>query len=118
MRRVFVSAAWLACAASSAGAEQPFEFAHAPGQLPKTVVPSAYTIDIVPDLTGLTLSGHEKIEVNARAPVDSITLNQAGLAITHATLEDGAVGTVATDDRAQTATLTFPAQDHPRARMC
>ena len=107
MRALVVSAAWLACAAAPAWAESPFDFAHTPGRLPKTVVPQSYTIDIVPDLAKLTLSGHETIDVTVTEPVDSITLNQAGLTITRAVLEDGAVATVSTDDHAQTARLGF-----------
>ena len=107
MRAFVVAAAWLACAAAPAWAEAPFDFAHTPGRLPKTVVPQAYTIDIVPDLAKLTLNGHETIEVTVGEPVDSITLNQAGLTITHAMLADGDAATVSTDDRAQTARLNF-----------
>ncbi len=117
MRCVVASAAWLIFAAAAARAEQPFDFAHTPGRLPKTVVPSAYTIDIIPDLARLTLSGHERIEVTAQAETSTVTLSQAGLAITRAVLEDGAPGSVATDDRAQTATLTFPRKIAPGSHV-
>ncbi|CAP55410.1 M1 family metallopeptidase [Gluconacetobacter diazotrophicus] len=86
--------------------ESPFDFAHAPGQLPKIVVPSAYRIDLVTDMKRLTLRGHESIDVDASAPTDSITLNQAGLTLTSATL-DGVAAKITQDDKAQTATLTL-----------
>ena len=88
-------------------AEAPFDFDRTPGKLPKTVVPDSYTIDIVPDLQKLTLAGHEAIDLNVRETAESITLNDIGLAIGRAVLEDGNAATVATDERAQTATLHF-----------
>jgi len=91
----------------AARAETPFDFARNPGQLPKTVVPSAYKIDIVTDMTKLTLTGHETIEVTASAAAPAITLNQAGLTIGHA-MVDGAVASVSQNEKAQTATLRLP----------
>ena len=67
-----------------AHAEAPFDFAHTPGKLPKTVVPDDYTIDIVPDLKKLTLTGHETIALHVDAPTATITLNQKGLTLTGA----------------------------------
>ena len=48
----------LALLLTVAHAEAPFDFDHTPGKLPKTVVPEAYTIDIVPNLRTLRLTGH------------------------------------------------------------
>jgi aminopeptidase N len=107
MKQTAILAAGLACAAGPACAEAPFDFAHTPGQLPKIVVPGAYTIDLVPDLRALRLSGHEAVDITVSEATGSIVLNQAGLAIAHASLEDGSVASVATDDRAQTASLSF-----------
>ena len=90
-----------------ASAEQPFSFDHAPGQLPKTVVPSAYRIDIATDLEKLALTGDETIDIDVREATNSITLNQAGLKLAHATLDDGASAAITQDDAAQTATLHF-----------
>ena len=81
MRRVTLLAATTLTALSLAAAsraEPRFDFDHTPGKLPKTVVPESYTIDIVPDMQKLTLTGHETVELTVRQPVDSITLNQAG----------------------------------------
>ena len=108
---LLLATALTAIGASAARAEAPFDFAHTPGQLPKTVVPSSYRIDIVADMTKLTLAGHETIEVAAAAPADAITLNQAGLKIGAVTIDD-APAQVTQDDRAQTATLRLP---HPVA---
>jgi aminopeptidase N len=107
MRTSLLAAASLAALATAARAEAPFDFDHAPGKLPKTVVPSLYTIDIVPDLTKLTLTGTEQIAIDVRSPVDTITLNAAGLTLGSVALEDGAAATVTLDEKAQTATLKF-----------
>jgi aminopeptidase N len=112
MRKPFLSAALLMAGTSlcvpGAHAEAPFQFDQTPGKLPKTVVPELYTIDIVPDLKALTLTGHETIDVELRKAGASITLNQRGLTLKAARLETGAAASIATDDKAQTATLTFP----------
>jgi len=108
MRQSLFLAASLIALTATARAEAPFDFDHTPGKLPKSVVPEAYTIDIAPDLQKLTLTGTETIGLKFRAPGDTITLNQAGLTLGHATL-DGTPATITQDEKAQTATLHFPA---------
>ncbi len=94
-------------AAGIARAELPFDFARTPGKLPKTVVPDAYRIDLTPDLDKLTLAGSEAIDIRVLQAGPDIVLNQAGLSLSHASLEDGAQATVRLDEKAQTATLHF-----------
>ena len=91
-----------------AHAEAPFDFDRTPGKLPKTVVPDAYRIDLAPDLQKLTFSGREAVDLHVRQPTGSFTLNQAGLALQSASLEDGTQATIKLDETAQNATLTFP----------
>ncbi len=112
-RRAAVLAATFLTAAS-AHAEKPFDFLATPGKLPKTVVPSAYRLDLVPDLDKLTFAGTEEIDIIAAKATDTITLNANGLAIQVAKLkgEDGAKAAVTLDEKAQTATFKFP---HPLA---
>jgi len=107
MRPTIMLVAVAAALPAAARAEAPFDFDHTPGRLPKTVVPSAYHIDLVPDLKQLRLAGHETVELDVRQPTNSITLNQVGLTLTRATLENGAVARVDTDKKTQTATLHF-----------
>jgi aminopeptidase N len=95
-------------AAGMARGEQKFDFDRTPGQLPKTVVPDEYHIDIVPDLVKLTLTGHETIAVTFRQPENSVTMDDIGLEIGHATLEDGTASTATMDKTHQTVTLKFP----------
>ncbi|NHO32498.1 M1 family peptidase [Acetobacter sp. LMG 1636] len=101
---LFCAAAMLTGPVRSAHAEAPFSFSTTPGQLPKTVVPSAYDIDLVTDMKALTLRGHEMISVSVSAVTDTVTLNQAGLTVRSATI-DGAPATVSTDEKGQTLTL-------------
>jgi len=98
--------------ATQAQAEKPFDFMATPGKLPKTVVPSAYRLDIVPDLDKLTFTAKEEIDIAVAKATDAITLNQHDLAIAAVALkgEDGAKATVTLDEKAQTATFKFP---HP-----
>jgi aminopeptidase N len=92
----------------AARAEAPFSLDGTPGKLPKTVIPHAYRIEIAPDLVKLALAGHEDVDVEVRADTQTVTLNQAGLVVGRAALEDGTSATVEQDDKAQTATLRFP----------
>jgi len=108
MRMSLLLSASLIAASATAQAEAPFSFESAPGKLPKSVVPQAYRIDITPDLTKLTLTGHEAIDLTFTKAGDRATLNEAGLVIGKAVLEDGSLATVSVDEKAQTATLVFP----------
>jgi aminopeptidase N len=94
--------------AGHANAEKPFDFAATPGKLPKTVVPSAYRIDLKPNLDSLAFTGTEEVDIAVAKPTDSITLNSNGLTIKEVALKDGTKATVAIDEKAQTATFHFP----------
>jgi aminopeptidase N len=84
-----------------------FDFDITPGSLPKTVIPRAYRIDITPDFTKLTLTGHEAIDVDVRASTAAIILNQAGLTLQSVILETGAIANITLDEQRQIATLRF-----------
>ncbi len=96
----------------AAKAEKPFDFATTPGKLPKTVIPSAYRIALKPDLTALTFTATEEVDITVARPTDTVMLNEIALAFKDVALkgEDGAKATVTPDEKAQTATLHFP---HP-----
>ena len=53
----------------------PFSPEQAPGRLPKNVIPVSYTIAIVPNLAGLSLTGRESIVVKVREATSTIQLN-------------------------------------------
>jgi aminopeptidase N len=94
--------------AGHANAEKPFDFAATPGKLPKTVIPSAYRIDLKPNLDSLAFTGTEEVDIAVAKPTDSITLNSNGLTFKDVALKDGTKATVAIDEKAQTATFHFP----------
>jgi aminopeptidase N len=90
-------------------AEPRFSFAATPGPLPKNVVPSAYRIDLAPDLEKLKFTGREEIDVDVTQPTDVITVNAVDLKFEKAALrgEDRAAAVVTIDAAKQTATLRF-----------
>jgi aminopeptidase N len=92
-----------------ATAEALFNLANTPGQLPKDVVPTAYRIELVPDLEHLAFSGAEQIEVDVAQPTATVTLNAVKLTITHAAIggAGGATADVTFDEKTETATLHF-----------
>ena len=71
---------------AAALAEAPFSFETTPGQLPKTVVPSAYSAQITPDLKTLTFGGQVSIKLSVLVPTRKIVLNAVQLSIAKATL--------------------------------
>lgn len=107
LRDTLLAATLLSLAAPAAWAELPFDLDRTPGRLPKTVVPQAYRIDIVPDMVKLTLTGRESIDIELRQPTDIIVMNQAGLTLRSATLEDGSAAEIKLDEKLQQARLKF-----------
>jgi hypothetical protein len=90
-------------------AESLFNFATTPGQLPKDVVPSAYRIDIAPDLERLKFSAREEIDVDVERATDVVTVNAVDLAIGIVALvgEDSAPARVSIDSQHATASFHF-----------
>src|SRR5262245_49249839 len=76
-------------------------------KLPKDVVPLHYALDLRPDLEASTLDGTVQIEIEAKSATDRLVVNALQIEFRRVEL-DGAVGQVALDADAQTATLTFP----------
>ena len=69
-----------------ASAEEPFRFDRTPGRLPKDVVPTAYRIELAPDLAKRSFKGRVDIDLDVRASSPSITLNGADLVVHKARL--------------------------------
>ena len=67
-------------------AEAPFNFATGAGHLPRTIIPSHYTLSLELDLPARTFSGHVRTEFTVRETVDAIVMNAAALEIHSATL--------------------------------
>ena len=93
-------------------AEKPFAFATTPGKLPKEVVPTGYSIRIVPDIDKLTFSGTETVKLSAHSPVHRLVLNALELKITGASLEGKALpeSAIRIDEKTELLTLELPSQ--------
>src|SRR5437764_6188664 len=59
--------------------EKPFNFYETPGKLPKEVVPTEYSIRVVPDIDNFTFAGSETVKLNVRSPVRHLVLNALDL---------------------------------------
>jgi aminopeptidase N len=68
-------------------AEKPFSFKDTPGKLPKEVVPTDYSVRIVPNIDALKFSGTETVKLDVRNPVRRLVLNALELEITEASLD-------------------------------
>ncbi len=81
-----------------------------PHRLPRTVVPRRYDLTLEPDLVGATFTGTESVEVEVVEPTSEVVLNAVDIEIDEATADvdgDSLVASVALDDKAERATLTF-----------
>lgn len=79
----------------------------AAGQLPRTVVPLVYDIQIRPDARAMTFTGTESVTIDVKQATQTIQLNAADLTIGTATF-DGRPASVKTDAAAQRLTVTLP----------
>jgi aminopeptidase N len=92
--------------------EKSFNFDETPGKLPKEVVPTEYSIRIVPDTGNLTFSGIETVKLNARRPVRQLVLNALGLKIETASVDGKEVpaSAIKLDKENELLTLTLPSE--------
>ena len=104
-------------------AEKPFSFKDTPGKLPKEVVPTDYSIRIVPNIDKsasrtdssrgeLTFTGTETVKLNVRSPVNQLVLNALELEITEASLDGKALpkSAIKTDREKELLTLALPSE--------
>ena len=96
-----------AAQSGAAVAETTFNFAATPGKLPKNVVPTHYTIELLPELEDLSLSGRETVDIEVREATDRVVVNAVNMTLSIADADGNAQATVALDAAAETATLTF-----------
>src|SRR5438309_257971 len=88
-------------------ADAPYSFAATPGQLPKTVAPVHYTLDLRPNLEALTVTGSAVIDIEVREPTDRLVLNAVDMTFSSASLDGVAPArSIAVDKDAQTVTLS------------
>ena len=88
-------------------AEKPFSFKDTPGKLPKEVVPTDYSIRIVPNIEKLTFTGKETVKLNVRSPVHQLVLNALELEIIEASLDGKALSRSAINIAKEKEVLTL-----------
>jgi aminopeptidase N len=93
-------------------AEKPFSFEATPGKLPKEVVPTDYSVRIVPDIDKLTFTGTETVKLNVRSAVRQLVLNALELKIEAASLDGRELpaSAIKTDTKSELLTLTLPSE--------
>ena len=91
-------------------AEKPFSFKDTPGKLPKEVVPTDYSIRIVPKIDQFSFTGTETVKLNVRSPVHQLVLNTLELKIEAASVDgkDLPASAIKTDKEKELLTLTLP----------
>jgi aminopeptidase N len=72
---------------SALSSQKPFSFKDTPGKLPKDVVPTDYSVRIVPDINKLTFTGTETVKLNVRSRVHQLVLNALDLKIETASID-------------------------------
>src|SRR5256885_719817 len=92
--------------------EKPFNFNETPGKLPKEVVPTEYTIRIVPNLDNFTFAGSESVKLNVWSPVHQLVLNGLELKIEAASVDGKQLplSAIKTDNEKELLTLTLPSE--------
>jgi aminopeptidase N len=96
-------------------AEKPFSFKDTPGKLPKEVVPTDYSIRIIPNIDAFTFTGAETVKLKVRSPVHQLVLNALELEITEASL-DGQVlprSALKVDKEKELITLALTSEPSP-----
>jgi aminopeptidase N len=90
--------------------EKPFSFKDTPGKLPKEVVPTDYSVRIIPDIDKLTFAGTETVNLNVRNRVRQLVLNALELKIEAASIDGKELpaSAIKTDTKNELLTLTLP----------
>src|SRR4029077_1977466 len=93
-------------------AEKPFSFKETPGRLPKDVVPTDYSIRIIPDLDKLIFAGTETVKLSVRSPVHQLVLNALELKIGAASIDGKELpaSAIRTAHEGELLTLTLPSE--------
>jgi aminopeptidase N len=97
---------------SAFASEKPFSFKNTPGKLPKEVVPTEYSVRIVPDVDKLTFAGTETVKLKVRGAVLRLVLNALELKIKAASLDGRELpaSAIKTDTKSELLTLALPSE--------
>jgi aminopeptidase N len=96
-------------------AEKPFSLNDTPGKLPKDVVPTDYSIRVVPNISQLTFTGTETVKVSVHSPVHQLVLNALELEIIEASLDSKALpkSAIRIDKEKELLSLALPSELAP-----
>jgi aminopeptidase N len=97
---------------SALASEKPFSFKDTPGKLPKDVVPTDYSVRIVPDIDKLTFTGTETVKLNVRRRVRQLVLNALELKIEAASIDGKELpgSVIKTNTKNELLTLALPSE--------
>jgi aminopeptidase N len=100
---------------ATVNAEKPFSFKETPGKLPKEVIPTDYSIRIVPNVGKLAFTGTETVKLNVRSPVHQLMLNTLELEIAEASVDGNALpkSAITIDKEKELLTLALPSELAP-----
>jgi aminopeptidase N len=89
--------------------EKPFSFRDTPGKLPKDVVPTDYSVRIVPDIDKLAFAGTETVKLKASSRVSQLVLNAHELKIEAAAIDgkELSASAIKTDNKNELLTLNL-----------
>ena len=92
--------------------EKPFNFNDTPGKLPKEVVPTEYSIRIVPHIDNFTFTGSETVKLNVRSPVHQLVLNALELKIEAASVDgkELPLSSIKIENEKELLTLALPSE--------
>ena len=105
-------AAEFAIMSSALASEKPFSFKDTPGKLPKDVLPTDYSVRIIPDIDRLTFAGTETMKLNVGRPVRELVLNALELKIEAASIDGKELpaSAIKTDTKNELLTLALPSE--------
>jgi aminopeptidase N len=97
---------------SAFASEKPFSFKDTPGKLPKEVVPTDYSVRIIPDIDKLTFAGTETVKLNVRSRVRQLALSALELKIEAASIDGKELpaSAIKIDEKNELLALALPSE--------
>jgi len=102
----------LAIMSSAPASEKPFSFKDTSGKLPKEVVPTDYSVRIIPDIDKLTFAGTETVKLDVRSRVRQLVLNALGLKVEAASIDGKELpaSAIKIDEKNELLALALPSE--------
>ncbi len=102
----------LAIMSSAPASEKPFSFKDTSGKLPKEVVPTDYSVRIIPDIDKLTFAGTETVKLDVRSRVRQLVLNALELKVEAASIDGKELpaSAIKIDEKNELLALALPSE--------